>query len=359
MIKHLTNILKTNVAACTSIGHPFVIQLSKLYLDLLNLYKCISEMISNSIARNGEQVTKTQLIRSQRAVKKETLKLIETWISKSEDPQLVVENFVGPLLEAVLGDYVRTIPQARDPEVLSCMTAVVRKLQEHITEQVPVIFEAVFAVTLDMINKDLAEYPEHRAQFFGLLDAINDHCFQAFFAIPADQFKLVIDSIVWAMKHTMRNVNETGLTILHNMLVNMSGHGAAQDFYRIFYASLLEHIFAVVSDPAHQSGFKQICDILALMIALVEGGEIKVPLGPDAAMANAVFVRQFLATLLQSAFPNLQPDQIQITIEKLFLEYKDLPAFRQSLQDFLVQIKVCLRPGPARHEGWVWFYLQL
>lgn len=201
MIKHLTNILKTNVAACTSIGHPFVIQLSKLYLDLLNLYKCISEMISNSITRNGEQVTKTQLIRSQRAVKKETLKLIETWISKSEDPQvcasvigclfnawgcadawagllqLVVDNFVPPLFEAVLGDYVRNIPAARDPEVLSCMTALVRKLQEHITEQVPVIFEAVFAVTLDMINKDLAEYPEHRAQFFGLLDAINDHCF--------------------------------------------------------------------------------------------------------------------------------------------------------------------------------------
>ena len=52
-IKHLTNILKTNVAACTSIGHPFVIQLGKIYLDLLNLYKCISEMISNTIARNG------------------------------------------------------------------------------------------------------------------------------------------------------------------------------------------------------------------------------------------------------------------------------------------------------------------
>lgn len=114
------------------------------------------------------------------------------------------------------------------------------------------------------------------------------------------------------MKHTMRNVNETGLTILHNMLVNVSGHAAAQDFYKVFFVSLLEHIFAVVSDPAHQSGFKQICDILALMIALVEAGDIKVPLWEaaqvtDPAMTNQLFVRQYLATLLQSAFPNLQP----------------------------------------------------
>lgn len=53
VIKHLTNIIKTNVAACSSTGHPFVIQLGKIYLDLLNVYKCISEMISSSIARNG------------------------------------------------------------------------------------------------------------------------------------------------------------------------------------------------------------------------------------------------------------------------------------------------------------------
>ena len=62
-------------------------------------------------------------------VKKETLKLIETWITKSEDVNLVVENFLPPLLEAVLGDYARNIPQAREPEVLSLMTAIIKKLQ--------------------------------------------------------------------------------------------------------------------------------------------------------------------------------------------------------------------------------------
>jgi hypothetical protein len=42
---------------------------------------------------------------------------------------------------------------------------------------VPQIFDAVFECTLDMINKDFEEYPEHRTNFFLLLQAVDSHCF--------------------------------------------------------------------------------------------------------------------------------------------------------------------------------------
>ncbi len=64
-----------------------------------------------------------------RAVKKEVLKLIATWVPSSKDPQQVMANLIPPLLEAVLGDYQNSIPAARDPEVLSTMTAVVNSLK--------------------------------------------------------------------------------------------------------------------------------------------------------------------------------------------------------------------------------------
>ena len=41
----------------------------------------------------------------------------------------------------------------------------------------PEIFDAVFECTLDMINKDFEEFPEHRTEFFTLLQAVNSHCF--------------------------------------------------------------------------------------------------------------------------------------------------------------------------------------
>jgi exportin-1 len=65
----------------------------------------MSENISAAILHNGENVTKQPLIKSMRVVKKETLKLISGWVSRSEDPTLIMESFLPPLLEAVLLDY--------------------------------------------------------------------------------------------------------------------------------------------------------------------------------------------------------------------------------------------------------------
>ena len=58
VVKQLGNILKTNVRGCKSVGHPFVTQLGRIYLDMLNVYRCLSENISVAIAENGEIVTK-------------------------------------------------------------------------------------------------------------------------------------------------------------------------------------------------------------------------------------------------------------------------------------------------------------
>ena len=45
--------------------------------------------------------------------------------------------------------------------------------------------------------------------------------FAALFAIPQEHHKLVVDSVVWAFKHTERTVAETGLEILLELLVNV------------------------------------------------------------------------------------------------------------------------------------------
>lgn len=68
------------------------------------------------------------------------------------------ENFVPPLLDAVLIDYQRNVPAAREPEVLSTMATIVNKLGGHITGEIPQIFDAVFECTLNMINKVSCPY---------------------------------------------------------------------------------------------------------------------------------------------------------------------------------------------------------
>ena len=48
-VKQLGSILKTNVRACKALGHPYVLQLGRIYLDMLNVYKVMSENITSAI----------------------------------------------------------------------------------------------------------------------------------------------------------------------------------------------------------------------------------------------------------------------------------------------------------------------
>jgi exportin-1 len=53
-VKIMSNILKTNVSACTSIGSFFLPQLGRIWLDMLGLYKAVSGIISEQVASQGE-----------------------------------------------------------------------------------------------------------------------------------------------------------------------------------------------------------------------------------------------------------------------------------------------------------------
>lgn len=54
--------------------------------------------------------------------------MIDTYVEKSDDLDMVNANMVPPLLEAVLVDYHRNVPDAREAEVLNVMTTIIHKL---------------------------------------------------------------------------------------------------------------------------------------------------------------------------------------------------------------------------------------
>lgn len=53
---------------------------------------------------------------------------METYIKKAEDLESVSANFIPPLLDAILGDYHRNVPAARDAEVLNTMATITSRL---------------------------------------------------------------------------------------------------------------------------------------------------------------------------------------------------------------------------------------
>lgn len=76
----------------------------------------------------GLIATKTPKVRQLRTIKKEILKLMETFVRKSEDLENINSSFMPPLLDAILGDYNRNVPAARDAEVLNVMATITGRL---------------------------------------------------------------------------------------------------------------------------------------------------------------------------------------------------------------------------------------
>lgn len=175
------------------------------------------------------------------------------------------------------------------------------------------IMDSVFECTLDMINKDFSEYPEHRVEFFKLLRTINLRCFPALLRLDGRQFKLVIDSCMWASKHDNREVEGAGLLMCNELISNMAETDpqTCNAFFQQFFTTILQDVFFVLTDNDHKAGFKSQSLLLAKMFWLVEAGKLQGPIYPPDMAApgtsNREFLKGFVGNLLANAFPNLQP----------------------------------------------------
>ncbi|KAK1260705.1 hypothetical protein QJS04_geneDACA018053 [Acorus gramineus] len=271
VIRTVLNILQTNTSVATSLGAYFFTQIKLIFLDMLNVYS---------------------------SVKRETLKLIETFIEKSEDKPELGKQFVQAMMDPVLGDYARNLPDARESEVLSLFATIINKCKATMMDDVPRIFEAVFECTLEMITKNFEDYPEHRLKFFSLLRAIATHCFRALFSLSSQQLKLVMDSINWAFRHTERNIAETGLNLLLEVLKN----------FQVDSGALTEPLWDVSTVPLAYPN-------------------------------NTVFVRDYTIKLLGTSFPNMTTAEVTQFVNGLFDSRNNLPTFKNHIRDFLVQSK--------------------
>ncbi|KAF7322973.1 Importin N-terminal domain-containing protein [Mycena chlorophos] len=345
-VKVLSNVLKTNVSACESIGCFYLPQVARIFVDMLGLYKTVSATISQTIAQEGPIASKTPRIRQLRAVKKDVLKLMETYIRAADDLESVNTNFIPLLLDAILGDYNSNIPVAREAEVLQLMAVIVKRLESLLTLQIPATLDAVFEPTLDMINRDFTEFPEHRAGLYKLLREINLRCFPALLGLQPAQFKLFIDSIMWAIKHTVRDIADMGLSICLEVINNFASSPAeiSGSFFSQFFISIVQDILFVLTDADHKSGFKLQITVLARMFELVDTEPIPAQLFdpsqvPNPNVSNLVYLKEYTENLLRNAFGHVPAADVHEFVEGLAAHHNDPNRFKLTVRDFLIQTR--------------------
>lgn len=109
----------------------------------------------------------------------------------------------------------------------------------------------------------------------------------------------------------MRNVADTGLAILYQMLQNITLHdAAAQSFYQTFFCDIVQHIFSVVTDTSHTAGLNMHATILAYLFTIVESGRVTVPLNlqqqlPFELQHNVIYVQVLASSRIVSSISEL------------------------------------------------------
>lgn len=291
------------------------------------------------------------VVRLMRNVKRDTLRLVQTFVDTSvpatnpadaasaaaaQESRQVAVQFVPPLLEPVLADYRSNLPQARDAEVLDLLATLAMRLSDAISQEVSKIFEMVFECTLDMIKGDFQSFPDHRTKFYGLLKAVNKHCFKALFNLSEAQLKLYVDSLIWALKHDQPQVADMGLQILSEFLEKLLT-GPPQiyvSFFNVYYFQLLQDILAALTDTLHKAGFKLQQHILLQLLNAAECGLLN-----ESTVGGKQRVIEFLGDLVGKSFPTLHRSQVQIFVLDCFNKCRQPVQFQQHLRDFLIQLK--------------------
>ncbi|CAH8336370.1 unnamed protein product [Eruca vesicaria subsp. sativa] len=348
MIRIVLHIFQTNTRVATSLGTHFISQISLIFLDMLNIYKMYSELVSSNSADSGMYASKIYVVKLLRSVKREILNLTKTFLDKDVNKPHIGKQFVPSIMNVVLADYASNVPDARESEVLSLFVTIIHQYKVAMQDDVPRIFEFVFPCTLEMITKNFEDYPDHRLKFFSLLRAIATYCFDALLRMSREQLKLVMDSVIWAFRHTERNITETGLKLLLVLLKKFKKSDFSNQFYRTYFMQIEQEILAVMTDTFHKPAFELHVLVLQHLFSLVESGLLTEPLWDASAIPhqypnNIAFVCDYTIKLLSSSFPYISVSEVTQFVQGLYESRSHPVTFKNNIRDFLIRIrKTCM-----------------
>ena len=158
--------IKANDSFCQSLGSSYCIQLSKLFNNLMQLYSTYSQFLSAQVSQRGVQIISHTHMVTGRAVKKRILNLLCTYSKVCKVPQLLIENYLPAILNMIVAEFVGSIPELREAEVISLIADLTNHLGKDILPYMEIILGPFLDSVLNMLVQDFTTFPEHRSSFF-------------------------------------------------------------------------------------------------------------------------------------------------------------------------------------------------
>lgn len=329
--------IKINERVCASVGEAYSSYFDHALSNIDQIYKRYHWLIMNQLEHQGIKALMNLDMKRYRAVKKDILLLLKTFVSVAQNKTLFIEKYAY-LLVMGLENYSNEIAEVREAEMLEFLATSISVLNTDvisvISEMIPHILNAV----LPMITKDFSSYPEHRTGFFTLIQSMVQNCFEVFLRIPADLFKTIIDCVIWAIKHELCSIYEIGLETLNAILESVNQNlDFAEMFYKFYYQSILDDILFVLLDGLHSNGFSLQCETLFILINVLN--VLRNPLfgSPD----NKIATYNHIVGILTINFTNLAKTDHERLIRGIFeASMVNQKVFRGAVRDYMISLNL-------------------
>lgn len=339
--------LKICSSMCKSVGPQFDCVISVIFQEGLGMYTMLSNLIAQKLSSFGPTASAYSDVKCMRGVKRDFLNLIVCFITSCHENLDNLKNkYFIPFIGVVLVEYNQSAVVVKEAEVLAATTAFIICMKSRLNENIINVFQMLFDPTMTMISADLQEYPEHRINFFKLIEAIAQCCFCSLVSMSSGEFDFVMQAIFYGIAHSSPAVSSIGLLSLVTIFKNLLDHSYCDEafsmkFHTTYYIPIFDRILHLVSDGMHQSDLGEHSFLLSHMINLVDNDKIKMPLNEQSGkiVSNKVFVKDHTVQFLKQQHENLTEQQLTLFVNGLFCFYKNHDQFVQHLKDFLVIIK--------------------
>ena len=243
---------------------------------MVTIYNFYTSQCQQEYAKNPGCYT-FYSFKKMRAVRRDILKMFTVFVQFTGDKNASAQKYL-PQMFNILKTYREELEVLREPELILLFSKVIEVFGPVVAEYVPNILDCIFGATLNMISADFKSYPDHRVNFFIFLKTVVENCFQALLNVPPEQLDIIINCMIWSMKHELSLIYMVGLDSLLALINVASAYrqkintniNLANNFYKKYYMRIFNDTFYVLIDKLHGDGFKQQMQILRTLIQILD-----------------------------------------------------------------------------------------
>jgi exportin-1 len=331
-ITKAADLLELNKKIASILERKYYFCIKILYSEFRYFYDWSSEKIIKMIEKNDMNYFNLPNFKDIVCFKNKILGLMENYIIMSYSLEFTLnshQNFEQVFFPIIDNDKFYLNFKLGDSKPIQFCIITLTECKAHIENKCMIlIFQKILLPSLNIIKIDFESFPEIRKTFFLFIKTIVAEHFSLLFKLDFDCnkseefFEIIIQSVVWGIKHPDISISEISLKILLLIIEQVKILNIGNYFYSKFTQQLLVDLLFIIIDKLHMSNIKLQCNVFFQLIYQSKN------------CINLKYLREYIEVIFNKALPELNKKKIE-SITFSFINSKTLSDFESGFKKLI------------------------